>query len=180
MNSGEEIQTTKRIKPVGEGDVTCISIIGISIWILGLGIAIGIFSIYSTDNQVIGSQFTDSRSILKFIKFLLMSLLLMGAFYLLGNWFFRRSKLRASTRKIYQGGNQSTQGNVVDKHVRGKHDMDSPPQYFITVQFNTESESYTLSSEVNRWVYKNATKGGNIGIRYAEADPRIALFEGEY
>lgn len=180
MNSGEEIKSIPRIKPVGSGNVTCISIIGGSIWIVGLGVAWSIFSVYSMDNQLIGSQFTDGGSILKFLRFLLMSLLVVGAFYLLGNWFIRRSKLRASTRKIYQGGNQSTQGNVVDKHVRGKHDMDSPPQYFITVQFNTESESYTLSSEVNRWVYKNATKGGNIGIRYAEADPRIALFEGEY
>ena len=179
MNSGEKIQSTKRIEPVGTGHVTCISIIGFSIWIVGLGVVWEIFSVYSMDNQLMGSQITDGGSIQKFLKFLLMSLLIVGAFYLLVNCFIRRSKMRSSILQTYLEGNTSTRGTVVNKRV-SPGDMDSPDRYFISVQFNTESGSYTLSSEVNRRVYKNATKGGSIGIRYADTDPRIVLFEGEY
>lgn len=181
MNIGEEIKSTNRIKPVGTGNITCISIIGGSIWIVGLGVAWMIFSVYSMDNQLIGSQFTDGESILKFLKFLLMSMLVVGAFYLLGNWFIRRSKMRASTQNTFSEGHTSTDGAVTNKRIQKDQSMDGgPDRYYLTVRFNTPSGPYLLDAEVNRRAYKIATKDESISIRYADADPRIALFEGEY
>ena len=179
MSNEEKIQSIKRITPVGDIHITCISIIGVCIWILGLGIAIEMLSIYLTGTQLMESPFTDRGSRIEFIGFLLMILLLIGCFFLLGNWFVRRSKMRSSVQQTYLEGHSSTKGTIVDIQKR-PGDMDSPDQFFISVQFKTESGSYTLTSEVKRRVYKNATKGRSIGVRYSESDPRIALFEGEY
>ncbi len=179
MSKEEKKQSIKRIAPVGDFHITCIAIIGYGIWILGLGIAIWVLSTYITGTQMMEPLFTDRASIIEFIKILLMTLLLVGVFFLFGNWFVRRSKMRNSVFQTYLESNSSTRGTVVDKQKR-LGDMDSPDQFYISVQFKTELGSYTLTSEVKRRVYKNATRGRNIGVRYAESDPRIALFEGEY
>ena len=52
--------------------------------------------------------------------------------------------------------------------------------YFITVHFLADGESVRLKSVITRRLFRSLRTGGDVRMRYANANPRKAIFEGEF
>ena len=90
--------------------------------------------------------------------------------------------MRSDIYQTFLEGHISTEGTVIVRireRPSGLGDLGAK-RYYILIHFTTNSGPVTLNAEVNKRFFDQAIPEASIGIRYAEADPRIAQVEGEY
>jgi hypothetical protein len=85
-------------------------------------------------------------------------------------------------RSVFEAGFTTTKARVVGREqrvVRGPPSGSDGVLYYVTVQFDAAGEPVTLVADVGVDLYERAQKGRTLTVGYADADPRIALLEGE-
>jgi hypothetical protein len=106
--------------------------------------------------------------------------LTVAAVYFLGKYLYELIWAR-SPSNIFRRACGTTVAEVISKRREEHKDSYGKIYYkhFLTVEFDTESRHMGLEAEVSKRIYSRYATGSKLKVRYATADPAVALLEGE-
>ena len=84
--------------------------------------------------------------------------------------------------RAFRTGSTVTQGLVIDRFPDPQLDANGQVAcevYYLVVRFEAGSGQMVLQARVGEPLYAASWRGQMLSVRYAHADPRIALLEGE-
>jgi hypothetical protein len=83
-------------------------------------------------------------------------------------------------RHAFVRAHSTTTGTVLDYHTETSEGEWAREKHYVTVRFDVDGVPWTLQAEVSETVYEACWRGRPLSVRYANADPHIALLEGEW
>jgi hypothetical protein len=86
-----------------------------------------------------------------------------------------------SASNVFRRSSETATGKVVRKRIEERKDSYGHKhyKYFLTFRFDTGSRHMVLEAKVAKRIYDSFNTGSKVKVRYATADPAVALLEGE-
>jgi hypothetical protein len=84
---------------------------------------------------------------------------------------------KEEAKHVFEEAHTTTEARILDRDFKETHDI---WYYYVTIQFDADGKQMTLSASVSEELYDKAEQGKTLTTRYADANPRIVLFEGEW
>ena len=83
--------------------------------------------------------------------------------------------------RVLERGFTTIEATVLDRFIKERYDehRNESYTYHIAVQFNAAGKQVALAAQVGKAVYSAREQDQTLAIRYADADPRIILIQGE-
>jgi hypothetical protein len=86
------------------------------------------------------------------------------------------------TLNTFRQSPMTAQATILDRHVKVEKDRYGEREwrtYWVVFRFDASEGQVTLGARVSKPLYDSAEPGTAVAVRYAAANPRLALLEGE-
>jgi len=105
-----------------------------------------------------------------------------GLFYIfIGSWIIVASVKSRKAMNEFEKGTTSTGATVIDRYTEADRDYSGYSiSYYVVVRFDAVEKQYFIKEMVSKKLYEKAEQGKILSVTYANSNPCILLFEGEY
>ena len=102
-------------------------------------------------------------------------------FILIGSCIIVDSVISRKAMNKFEKATTSTEATVLDRYTEEDRDYSGYSiSYFVVVRFDAVEKQYFIKAMVSKKLYEKAEQGKILSVTYANSNPCILLFEGEY